>query len=101
MDALEQDKHEWVKHVTNIVDHYNNTTHYTIEIKSVDATKPSNHLWVHCHLRNSSKRDRKYEEIQKGDMVRVSLTPKSGITTGHHPKYSSTKHKVISINSND
>ena len=45
--------------------------------------------------------DRKYEEIKKGDMVRVNIKPKSGITKGHHPNYSSNKHEVISINSNE
>ena len=32
--------------------------------------------------------------------VRVGRS-KSGIAKGHHPKYSSTKHKVISIKDND
>ena len=101
MDALDQDKNDWVKHVSDIITKYNNTTHFTIEIKPVDATKQTNNLWVAWHLWNSASRNRTYEEITKGDMVRVNIKPKSGITKGHHPKYSSTKHKVISISSND
>ena len=31
LDALNQDKHEWFKHVKNIVSTYNNTVHSTIE----------------------------------------------------------------------
>ena len=63
--------------------------------------RPEHHLWVSWHIWNSAKRDRKYEEIKPGDYVRVNIKPKSGITKGHHPKYSSSKHKVISINDND
>ena len=33
-------------------------------------------------------------------MVRVNIQPKSGITTGHHPTYSPTKHQVINIQGN-
>ena len=39
LDALTQDKREWVKHVKHIVDKYNNTVHSTIEIKHVDVVK--------------------------------------------------------------
>ena len=34
------------------------------------------------------------------DTVRVNDKPKRGITKGHHPTHSSTKHKVISIRGN-
>ena len=62
LDALDQEKGEWVKHVKHIVDKYNNTTHSTIEITHVGAVKKDNHLWVSWHLWNSAKRDRQYEE---------------------------------------
>ena len=45
LDALGQNKNEWVKHVSGIVTKYNNTTHSTIKIKPVDAKLPQNHLW--------------------------------------------------------
>ena len=99
LDALDQDKNEWVKHVKNIVDKYNNTTHSTIEIKPNEAVKSENHLWVNWHLQNSAKTNRKYEEIKEGDMVRVHLKPKLG-TKAHEPKWSSTRHKVIRIDGN-
>ena len=101
LDVLGQNNNNWTEHVQNILTKYNNTIHSTIEIKPVDAVRPENHLWVSWHLWNSAKRDRKYEEIKPGDYVRVNIKPKSGITKGHHPKYSSTKHKVISIKDND
>ena len=101
MDALDQDKNDWVKHVSDIISKYNNTTHSTIDIQPVDAMLPKNHLWVSWHLWNSASRNRKYEEIKPGDYVRVNIKPKYGITKGHHPKYYSTKYKVISINDND
>ena len=63
LDALNQDKNEWAKHVKHIVDNYNNTVHSTIEIKPNEAVKPSNHLWVVWHLQNAAKQNRKYEEI--------------------------------------
>ena len=44
---------------------YNNTEHYTIEIKPNEAVKPSNHLWVVWHLQNAAKNNRKYEEIKQ------------------------------------
>ena len=65
LDALSQDKNEWVKHVSGIIIKYINTTHSTIEIKPVEAVKPSNHLWVAWHLQNASKNNRPYEEITK------------------------------------
>ena len=65
LDALGQNKNEWVKHVSGIVTKYNNTTHSTIEIKPVDAVKKENHLWVNWHLQNNSKNNRNYEEIKK------------------------------------
>ena len=65
LDGLKQDNNEWVKHVKNIVDKYNNTIHSTIEIKPVDAIKSENHLWVAWHLQSKSKKNRPYEEIKK------------------------------------
>ena len=63
LDALNQDKNEWVKHVTHIVDECNNTVHSTIKIKPNETVKPSNHLWVVWHLQDAAKNNRKYEEI--------------------------------------
>ena len=71
MDALNQDKNEWVKHVTKIVDKYHNTVHSTIEIKPNEAVKPSNHLWISWHLQNAAKKNRQYEDIKQGQMVRI------------------------------
>ena len=65
LDALDQEKSEWTKHVKHIVDKYNNTTHSTIEIKPNEAVKPSNHLWVAWHLQNAAKKNIPYEEIKK------------------------------------
>ena len=55
LDALNQDKNEWVKHVKHIVDKYNSTVHSTIEIKPNEAKLPQNHLWVAWHLQNAAK----------------------------------------------
>ena len=49
------------------------------------------------HLQNTAKKNRKYTEIKTSDYVRVNVKPKPGITKGHHPTYSSTKHTVISV----
>ena len=73
LDALNQDKNEWVKHVKNIVDKYNNTENSTIQIKPNEAVKPSNHLWVVWHLQDATKKNRKYEELKKGGMVRIMI----------------------------
>ena len=73
LDGLNQDKNEWVEHVKNIVDKYSNTENSTIQIKPNEAVKPSNHLWVVWHLQNAAKNNRPYEEIKKGDMVRIMI----------------------------
>ena len=65
MDALNQDKNEWVKHIDNIVDKYNNTENNTIQIKPNEAKLPGNHLWVVWYLQNAATNNRKYEEIKK------------------------------------
>ena len=62
LDALGQNKNEWVKHVSGITTKYNNTTHSTIEIKPVEAVKSENHLCVNWHLQNAAKNNRPYEE---------------------------------------
>ena len=50
LDALGELKSDWVKHVSAIINKYNNTEHSTIQIKPVEAGKPYNHLWVSWHL---------------------------------------------------
>lgn len=61
----------------------------------------SNFLWVAWHLQNAAVKNRKYPTSLPNDMVRVNVNPKSGITKGHHPTYSSTKHKAFNIQGND
>ena len=73
LDALDQDKNEWTKHVSSIITKYHNTAHSTKEIKPSEAVKPSNHLWVSWHLQNTAKKYRKYEDIKSGDMVRANI----------------------------
>ena len=68
LDALNQDKHAWVKHVTNIVSTYNNTENNTIHIKPNEAISPGNHLWVVWHLQNAAKKNRQYEELKKKEI---------------------------------
>ena len=63
LDALNQDKSDWIKQYHNIVDKYNNTVHSTIAIQPNEAKLPQNHLWVAWHLHNAAKNNRKYEEI--------------------------------------
>ena len=65
LDALNQDKSDWITHSHNIVDTCNSTENNTIQMKPDEAVKPSNHLWVAWHLQNASKKNRKYEEIKK------------------------------------
>ena len=44
LDGSEQDKSEWVKHVSSILTKYNNTEHNTTNIKPLDAVKTENHM---------------------------------------------------------
>ena len=99
LDDLKQYKTEWTKHISNIIKTYNSTEHSTIQIKPNEAGEKRNHLWVSWHLQNDAKRNRKYPDISKGDMVRVHIKPKIG-TKAHEPKWSSTRHKVIRIDGN-
>ena len=73
LDALNQDTNEWVKHDNNIDDKYDNTLNNTIQIKPNEALKPSSHLWVVWHLQNAAKNNRQYEELKKGDMIRIMI----------------------------
>ena len=73
LDALKQDKTEWIKHIDNIIKKYNSTEHSTIQIKPNEAGEPSNALWVNWHLQNNAKRNRKYPDIKDGDMFRFKL----------------------------
>ena len=94
LDALKQDKTEWVKHISSIIKKYNSTEHTTTQTKPNEAGKKENHLWVSWHLQNAAKKNRKYPDIKDGDMVRYKLKPSIG-TKGHEPKWSSTRHKVV------
>lgn len=100
LDALKQDKTEWVKHISSIINKYNSTEHTTTQIKPNEAGKKENHLWVNWHLQNNAKRNRKHPDIKDGDMVRYKLKPSIG-TKSHEPKWSSTRHKVIGNPSNN
>ena len=99
LDALNQTKKDWFRHIDNIIKKYNSTEHSTIQIKPNEAGEKVNHLWVSWHLQNNAKSNRKYPDIKPGDMVRVHIKPKIG-TKAHEPKWSSTRHKVISIDGN-
>ena len=99
LDALNQTKKDWFRHVDNIIRKYNSTEHSTIQIKPNEAGEKRNHLWVNWHLQNKAKSNRKYPDIKPGDMVRVHIKPKTG-TKAHEPKWSSTRHKVIRIDGN-
>ena len=70
--------------------------HSTIEIKPIDAVKSGNHLWVAWHLQSKSKNNRPYEEINKGDMVRI-LIKDNKFDKAHMPNWSSEKYKVLGI----
>ena len=99
LDALNQTKKDWFRHIDNIIKKYNSTEHSTIQIKPNEAVEKQNHLWVNWHLQNNAKSNRKYPDIKPGDMVRVHIKPKIG-TKAHEPKWSSTRHKVIRIDGN-
>ena len=96
LDALNQDKGDWIKHVDNIINKYNNTEHSTTQIKPVEAVKKENRMWVWWHLNNEAKRDRKYPKINELDYVRIKINPKR-TAKGHEPTFTSTRHKVVAI----
>ena len=86
LDALNQDKSDWIKHVSGIINKYNNTEHYTIKIKPVEAVKKENHLFVSWHLWGTAKRDRKYPKISENDHVIIKINPKR-TARGHEPTF--------------
>ena len=96
LDALNQDKSQWIKHVDNIINKYNNTEHSTIKIKPVEAVEKRNHLWVSWHLWDTAKRDRKYPKISKNDYVRIKINQKK-TAKGHDPTFTKEKYKVVDI----
>ena len=94
LDALKQDKTEWVKHISSIIKKYNSTEHTTTQTKPNEAGKKENHLWVSWHLQNAAKKNRKHPDIKDGDMFRYKLKPSIG-TKSHEPKWSSTRHRMV------
>ena len=80
----------------HIVDTYNDTVHYTIEIKPNEAVKPSNHLWVVWHLQNAAKQNRKYEDITQSDMV-ILMINNTSLIKHTSQNWSTDTHKVIGI----
>ena len=99
LDGLKQYKSDWVKHVDNTINTYNNTGHYTIQIKPVEAVKREHILWVNWHLQNNVKKDRTYPKIKEGDMVRVNIK-KGKFSKSHEPNWSSTRYKVVDVRGN-
>ena len=96
LDALNQDKSDWINHVDNIINKYNNTEHSTIKIKPVEAVEKRNHLWVNWHLWDTAKRDRKYPKLSEGDYVRIKINPKR-TARGHEPTFTKDKYEVSMI----
>jgi len=96
LDALNQDKSDWIKHVDNIINKYNNTEHSTIKIKPVEALKKQNHLWVSWHLWDNAKRDRKYPKLSQGDYVRIKINQKK-TAKGNDPTFTKDKYEVSKI----
>ena len=99
LDGLKQDKSEWVKHVKNILTKYNNTEHNTTKIKPLDAIKKKTIYGLIGIYRTMLKKDRKYPNINEGDMVRVNIEKKE-FAKGHEPNWSSTRYKVVAIKGN-
>ena len=73
LDATKESTDEWTKHVSSILNTYNNTIHNTIEIEPNKAKSPSNFLRVAWHLQNAANNNIKYPEIKENDYVRVNI----------------------------
>ena len=73
LGGLRQDNTEWIKHIDNIINKYNSTEHSTIQIKTNEAGKPINHLWVNWHLQNNAKRNRNYPGIKAVSYTHLTL----------------------------
>ena len=83
----------------NIVTKYNTTEHNATKIKPLDAAKKENHLWVNWHLQNNATKDRKYPNINEGDVVRVNIK-NNNCAKGHEPNWSRERYKVVAIKGN-
>ena len=86
--------------LTHIVDK-SNTLNNTIQIKPNEALRPSNHLWVVWHLQNAANNNRHYEEVKKGQMVRIMINKENKFDKGHMPSWTSETYKVIGIDTNN
>jgi len=84
LNALYQDNSQWVNHIDNIINEYNNTDHSAM--KPVDAVKKENHLFVAWHLWDSAKRDRTYSKTSENDSVRIKINQKK-TAKGHGPTF--------------
>ena len=85
---------------TLLINRCTNTIHNIIQFEPNKATLASHFLWGAWHLPNAAVKNREHPSIVPNGMVRVNITPKSGITKGHHPTYYLIKHKAITINGN-
>ena len=101
LDALDQVKSDWVKHVSGILTKYSNTENSTIQIKPVDAVKKENHLCVNWHLQtNAKKYKKKYPKIEPSNYVRIKINQKK-TAKGNDPTFTKEKYKVSAIKDNE
>ncbi len=82
--------------INDVIKQYNNNKHSTIKISPNEAIKGNDNLYIWIKLLDNAKFNRKYEELNKGDNVRVAVKKKA-IHKGFHPKYSEDIYKVLAI----
>ena len=99
LKGMNFNKNKWVDMIEPVLYKYNNTTHSTTEFKPVDAKLKENKLSVWWNLSNKAKRDRIYEDINKGDYVR-KMIKKTTFRKGTDDKWTNEKYKVL-INDNN
>ena len=96
-DGLKQDTSDWVKHVENIVDEYNNTEHNTTKSKPLDTVE-KHHVCVNWHLQNNAKHRGNTLRLMMVIWLELILTNK--FAKGHEPNRSRERYRAVGIKCN-
>jgi len=99
LDALNQDRSQWPKHIKEVIEKYNNTEHTTTKLKPTEATKKENFLWTAWHIANNARKEKKYPHLSINDKVRINIKPKKSITKDHDPRWTKEVYQITYITS--
>ena len=94
-----EEEFKWVDALQDTLNKYNNQEHSTIKMTPNEAKKRGNHDAVYFNMWERAKRDRTYQELKVGDMVRTK-EKKTG-SKDYKDKWSKETYKITYIKGDD